>query len=149
MSRDTLYKIVIFVMVVAIAIICGGCKTRIVEVPIETTKYIHKSDTLKETSAQYDSIYVNDSTYIARYDSILKEFRGHYEIRYKILSDTVEKIKEVHDSTRVEIPVRVEVEKDLNWYEEFCMCVGKWTWWIWILLILLGAVILYRKIRKR
>lgn len=140
MKKDTVLKILIFIVVAIIAVAMSSCKTRIIEVPVENTKYVYVKDTLKERSIEYDSIYVNDSTYIEKYDSLLREFKGHYEIRYKLLTDTVEKIKEVHDSTRVEVPVRVEVEKELSGWQKFILAVGPWCFWI-LLLILIAIIV--------
>lgn len=139
MRKDTVIKIVIFVVVGIVAVAMSSCKTRIIEVPIEKTKYVERIDTIIERSMVYDSIYVDDSVYVERYDSFLREFRNHVEYRYKVIHDTTSTVREVHDSTKVEVPVRVEVEKPLTGWQKFILAVGPWCFWI--LLAILAAII--------
>lgn len=143
--KNALYAIVVGL----VAYLLVGCKV-IKEVPVETVRYEQVHDTTRIVLCEYDSIYVQDSVAIERYkDSVDKYYQSHIEWRLRYVHNTVEKVKEIHDSTRVEVPVNVEVEKELTAWESFCLNLGKWTWWFWILLLLVGILWVVKKVYFR
>jgi hypothetical protein len=98
------------VLLVLIALICGGCSTT-KYVPVETIK----RDTVYQSKIEHDSVYLHDSVYVKEWqngDTIYRD-RDRWHTKY------VE--KEVHDtlyqSKTDSIAVPYPVEKELTWWE--------------------------------
>ena len=68
---------------------CNTSKT----IPVETIKEITKTDTLYINNVQYDSIYINHTSNIDRTHDTIKITETMTEYRYKLLRDTIERIK--------------------------------------------------------
>lgn len=149
-------KIAIAIAIAFVLSACGTTKT----VPVETIKEITRTDTIYINNVQYDSIYILkelDKDYRRDLhkrpltintqplvDTIL--IRQHdIEYRYKLLRDTIERIKlEVrHDSIPYEVHITetIEVPRKLTWYDH----ATRATFWL-----LIGFVILwlYRRFHK-
>jgi hypothetical protein len=99
------------VLLVLIALICGGCSTT-KYVPVETIK----RDTVYQSKIERDSVYLHDSVYVKEWqkgDTIYRD-RDRWHTKY------VE--KEVHDtlyqSKTDSIAVPYPVEKELTWWEK-------------------------------
>lgn len=99
------------VLLLLIALICGGCSTT-KYVPVETIK----RDTVYQSKIEHDSVYLHDSVYVKEWqkgDTIYRD-RDRWHTKY------VE--KEVHDtlyqSKTDSIAVPYPVEKELTWWEK-------------------------------
>lgn len=99
---------------------CGASK-HIQAIPVETIKERTKSDTLYINNVQYDSIYISQNRYTDRSKDTILIRQHDVEYRYKLLRDTIERIKlEVrHDSIPYEVRITetIEVPRRLTWYD--------------------------------
>lgn len=100
-----------------------------------------RTDTLRITKQQRDSIYLHDSTYIREKGDTLLIERWHTQYRERLRIDTMYQSKV--DSVPVAYPVTEYVEKQLSWWQRTQMYAGDA-----LLLLLLGGVI-YGFIRLR
>ena len=106
-------KGIILILLLCFTLACTT--TKIVEVPVETTKteYLH--------TIQYDSIYIRDS--IDRYtkgDTVFI-FKQNTQYKYKTKIDTIIQ----RDS--IPVPITVETIKEVNvltWYQKVLMYLG-------------------------
>lgn len=98
-----------------------GCKPteRIVEVPVEVTKYVQRSDTVQVYST--DSIYIrerNDTVWIEKYKTL-------YRDRIQVRVDTVPKVVKVTEKITIEKKVKV---RGVVWWAGIvaiaALCVG-------------------------
>ena len=83
-----------------------GCKPteRIIEVPVEVTKYVQRSDTVQVYST--DSIYIrerNDTVWIEKYKTL-------YRDRIQVRVDTVPKVVKVTEK------ITLEKKNQSSWY---------------------------------
>ena len=102
-------KILILTAVLA-TIFLVGCKPteRIIEVPVEVTRYVQRSDTVQVYST--DSIYIrerNDTVWIEKYKTL-------YRDRIQVRVDTVPKV--------VKVTEKITLEKKIK--GRGCMVVG-------------------------
>ena len=131
-----------------LALLLTSCSSirRVQTIPIETICDHQVHDTLYINKVQYDSIYVSQNHYVDRgKDTIL--IRQHdIEYRYKLLRDTIERIKLVvhHDSIPYEVRITetIEVPRKLTAYDRMTRVV------FWLLLGFL-FLWLYRRLHKR
>lgn len=136
-------KVIVFVIVIVAALSCCSCSvTR--TIPVETIKQVTKTDTLYLNTFRFDSTYVSHDllTYRSRDTILIKE--TNTEIKYKILRDTVERVK--IDIQRDSIPyeVRIETIKEVPRKRNFFDYISYAS-----LGLLIGAVltILYRSLK--
>lgn len=124
---------------------CGSTKRVIESVPVETIKEANIHDTLVIHDVQYDSIYVSQDRFTDRSRDTLLIREKQVEYRYKLLRDTVERVKleVVRDSIPYEVRITetVEVPRPLNWFDHLCR---------YSFFFILGAnlLLLYRFFRK-
>lgn len=114
-----------------------------------TTKYVEvekvHTDTLYMSKVQKDSVYLHDSIFVNQWqsgDTIYQtRDRWHTAWRDRLVTDTLLHI--VRDSVPAPYPViqKVEVEKDLTWWQVLRMNMGD------LLLIIAGGYLLYRLVR--
>lgn len=113
--------------------------------PVETIKKVTKVDTIYLSNIQYDSIYINNVLYTDRSRDTLLIRETNTEFRYKLLRDTVERIKieVVHDSIPYEVRIETvkEVPRKQTWFDNLC----QYTFFLLCGVLLL---LLYRTIRK-
>lgn len=132
---------------VVVGVVCCllfGCKS-IEYVDRVRTEYVH--DTLKVKVIERDSINVRDSvSRVERGDTVWID-RWHREYVDRLVHDTVDRIhfEAVHDT----VPIRVEVPAELTLKEKAYLKVGEWTWWIWIVLLLIGVLWIVKKVYLR
>ena len=117
------------ILTILLTILFSACATRVIEVPIHTTNTeIEFYDRLVRDSVfVHDSVFVkhkNDTIWMERYKTLYKE---------KIVRDSVY----LRDSIRVEVPIIVEVEKDINIFK-------KLRYALYSILVLIGLFALYR-----
>lgn len=98
-----------------------GCKPteRIVEVPVEVTKYVQRSDTVEVYNT--DSIYIrerNDTVWIEKYKTL-------YRDRIRVRVDTVPRIVKVTEKITLEKKVKV---RGFVWWSGIvglaALCIG-------------------------
>lgn len=128
--------------------VCCSCSTtkRITEsVPIETIKEVNIHDTLVIHDVKYDSIYVSQDKYVDRSRDTLLIREQNTIYKYRLLRDTVEKVKleVIHDSIPYEVRIteHVAMTKPPTTFDKVC----KYSFFITIGVFLLT---LYRFIRK-
>lgn len=121
---------------------CGSTKV----VPIETIHEVLKTDTLYINNVQYDSIYVSRDKFIDRTKDTILIRQHDVEYRYKLLRDTIERIKfEVrHDSIPYEIRITetIEVPRKPTWYDY----LTRTTFWLVIGFLFLW---IYKRVHKQ
>lgn len=85
---------------------CGTSK-HIHTIPIETIKEVTRTDTIYINNLQYDSIDVSQDKFIDRSKDTILIRQDDVEYRYKLLRDTIERIKfEVrHDCIPYEVRI--------------------------------------------
>lgn len=98
-----------FLVWISALLLFSSCSTsrRVQTVPIETIKEISRTDTIYINNVQYDSIYVSQDKFIDRTKDTILIRQHDVEYRYKLLRDTIERIKlEVrHDSIPYEVRI--------------------------------------------
>lgn len=132
-----LTKMITFALLV---LILSGCKTKYVTVE----KVSH--DTLWHEHMVRDSVYLHDSIFTVQWmmgDTLrIETERWHTKWRERV----------VHDTTRVvqvdSIPQPYPVEKELSKWEKFCIDYGKVTFGGSIIAVLMGALLVYLKLKK-
>lgn len=148
MKKEVVLKILIFDSIIALALLFAQCK-QIEYITVEKTKNVERIDTFIQKTFEYDSIFIQDSVYREKYDSLWREYQLRKEIHYKILRDTTREKEEIHDTTMVEIPVEIPVEKDLSFKDKLYLWIGKYCWWIVLIAIILFVFNVYRFIMGR
>lgn len=153
MKNETLhilYKVarytVIALAVGFFAAVLFGCKTRVIEVPVERWRTVH--DTTRIVICEYDSIAVQDSVAWEHYrDSVDKYYEMHREIRLRFVHDTVDRKVMVHDS--IEVPVRVEVPAELSVKEKVYLAAGRWLLPLFLILLIAAALAVAWRLWRR
>lgn len=140
-----LQLILILLTLLLVCCSCGSTKRITESVPIETIKQVNIRDTLIIHDVQYDSIYVSQDKFVDRTRDTLLIREKQIEYRYRLLRDTVEKVKleVVHDSIPYEVRIteKVEVTRPPTVFDRLCR---------YSFFFLLGAILflVYRFIRK-
>lgn len=98
--------LIFFLFTSALLTGCGSSK-HIQTMPVETIKELSHTDTLYINNVQYDSIYISQNRYTDRSKDTILIRQHDIEYRYKLLRDTIERIKlEVrHDSIPYEVRI--------------------------------------------
>ena len=101
------------------ALVLTGCATRRQLQVVERITH----DTLYQSNVHYDSIYVSQDKYIDRSRDTLLIKDKTVEYRYRLLRDTVYRVK--IDSIPVirEVEVIREVPRDRNWIDYLCYTI--------------------------
>lgn len=106
----------VWVIVFAVMLLSGCTTTKYVEVERVT------HDTLKITKHQRDSIWMHDSVWVEKDDSIIRIEKWHTKYVEKQVHDTVYQSKT--DSIPVPYPVEKLVEKQLSGWQQFRLWLG-------------------------
>ena len=113
-------KILILTAVLA-TIFLIGCKPteRIIEVPVEVTKYVQRSDTVQVYST--DSIYIRE-----RGDTVwIEKYKTLYRDRIQVRVDTVPKVVKVTEKITLEKKIKV---RGIIWWAGIvglaALCIG-------------------------
>lgn len=127
------------VVVVMVAVLLTACATRTKVVTVQTSR----TDTAYVRQLQHDSIWLHDSIYVEKGDTLRIE-RWHTKYVESIRRDTVYRSKT--DSVPIPYPVEVikEVEKPLSWWQKFRMTLGT----IALGAVGVGIVLLIFKVKK-
>lgn len=143
---------IITTLLIAITLVCCSCSStkRISEsVPIETVKEVNIHDTLVIHDVQYDSIYVSQDLYTDRSRDTMLIREKQVEYRYRLLRDTVERVR--FELLRDSIPYEVritetkEIQRPLTFYDRLTRSV----FWFVIGILLCAIVFRLRKVFKR
>ena len=124
---------------------CGSTKAVTESVPIETIKEVNIHDTLVIHDVKYDSIYVSQDKYVDRSRDTLLIREQNTIYKYRLLRDTIEKVKleVIHDSIPYEVRIteKVEVTRPPTLFDSLCR---------YSFFFLLGGILflVYRFIRK-
>lgn len=104
---------------------CSVTKT----IPIETIRSKTKVNTIYLSNVQYNSIYVSQDLFTDRTKDTILIRQHDVEYRYKMIRDTVERVKiEIQrDSIPYEISIETieEVPRKRNWFD-----ISAYTWMI-------------------
>ena len=123
---------------VAVAMLLTACKTT-QYVPIETVR----TDTVRITRQQYDSIYVHDSICQKEKGDTLLIERWHTRYKEKLVHDTIYQHR--IDSVPQPYPVPEYIEKKLNWWQRLRLRMGE----IAMIFLIAAAGIGVWKFKKR
>lgn len=100
---------------------CSVTKT----IPVETIKEVTRTDTLYINNVQYDSIYVSQDLFTDRSKDTILIRQHDVEYRYKMIRDTIERVKieVVHDSIPYEVRITEtkQVEYIPPWIKSFAL----------------------------
>lgn len=137
-------KVIVFVIVIVAALSCCSCSvTR--TIPVVTIKQVTKTDTLYLNTIRFDSSYVSHGLLTDRSRDTILIKETNTEIRYKILCDTIERVKIEIQRDSIPYEVRIETIKEVprkrNWFDILCL-------YSFILLIVSLLFFLYKAIRK-
>ncbi len=120
------------ILTILLTVLFSACATRVIEVPIHTTNTeIEFYDRLVRDSVYiHDSVFIkhkNDTIWMERYKTLYKE---------KVVRDSVY----LRDSIRVEVPIIVEVEKEISFFDRV-------KYGIYALLLILLIISIYKVVR--
>lgn len=140
-----LQLILILLTLLLVCCSCGSTKAVTESVPIETIKEVNIHDTLVIHDVKYDSIYVSQDKYVDRSRDTLLIREQNTIYKYRLLRDTIEKVKleVIHDSIPYEVRIteKVEVTRPPTLFDSLCR---------YSFFFLLGGILflVYRFIRK-
>lgn len=104
-------------LLLTLAFMLSGCKTKYVTVPEYHTEYIHKTDSF----VKKDSVYLKDSIFVVQkgdtiyYNKVT--YKERYRNVYKFKTDTIFKADSIH--------IPYPVVKELSKNEQRLMDIGK------------------------
>lgn len=123
------YRVIIGLLLLLLTTTFFGCG-KTVYVPVENTRVEYRDKML------YDSIHIVDSIYVKDKGDTIWLTKWRTEYRDRVKTDSVI----IRDSIQVPYPVEVikQVEKELNWWQQFRMylgnvcliIIGGWLAWI-------------------
>lgn len=133
-----LVHVLILAFAIVFCLLLAGCSVT-KTIPVETVKEVTRTDTLYINNVQYDSIYVSQDLFTDRSKDTILIRQHDVEFRYKLLRDTVERVKieVVRDSIPYEVRIETikEVPRKRNWFDILCyICFG---------VVLYGIIILF------
>lgn len=113
-------KVIVFVIVIVAALSCCSCSvTR--TIPVETIKQVTKTDTLYLNTFRFDSTYVSHDLLTDRSRDTILIKETNTEIRYRILRDTIARVKIEIQRDSIPYEVRIETIKEVprkrNWLD--------------------------------
>lgn len=147
MERKSLWLLWIVLMIL-VAVAATSCSKK-VYIPVETIneKIVFKTDTLRQMTVRYDSIYLRDSVaLIMRNDTVfLTKYKD--QVKYLYRTDTIHHTSTDSINVYIEKPVPYEVEKivyvdkPLKWWQKTLM-------WMGVLVLILIGYLIYRVAKK-
>lgn len=115
-----------------VSTLMAGCAT---ERPLQVVDHIQR-DTIYKNKVRYDSIYIDHrQTSYQQSDTVYLE-TTRYEYKYKLLRDTVYRVRIDTIPVIKEVEVVKEVPRPLSWYDHLARAA------LWLLI---GALLLYKK----
>ena len=124
-------------LVILVAVLLVGCKTKERVVTVETVR----TDTTYITKHQRDSVWLHDSIHVTEKGDTIRIERWHTKYVEKATHDTLYQHKT--DSVPVPYPVEKLVERELSWWQQTRMHLGE------ALLALAGIAVVVFVIRRK
>lgn len=144
--KESVCAIIIFIAACIVCAFATSC-TKKVYVPVESIKenIVYKTDTLREVTHRYDSIFVRDSVALVQRNDTVFLTKWREQVKYLYRTDTVYQARTDSISVYQEKPVPYEVIKEvpraLSWWQKTLI-------WLGVAFFVLLAFIIYRIIRK-
>ena len=124
------------IIAIALCALFGSCTT---------TKYVpvieHRTDTVRITQQQRDSIYLHDSIRVSEKGDTIRIEKWHTKYVEKATHDTLNQA--THDTIPHPNPVEKLVERELTWWQQTRMHLGE------ALLALAGIAVVVFVIRRK
>lgn len=144
-----------FCLVILVAFLLVGCKTKYVTVPEVHEHWHHTTDTIHKTDSIIDrqttTIREVDSATMARYGIQMKDMQRAWIIETNRLQRELSELRQSHTDTiheRDSIPYPVEVEKEvpaqLSWWQQTRLHIANIMLW----LLGIGGVVFVFKRKK-
>ena len=108
-----------FCLVILVAVLMAGCKTKERVVTVEKVR----NDTTYITKHQRDSVWLHDSIHVTEKGDTIRIERWHTKYIEKATHDTLYQHKT--DSVPVPYPVEKLVERELTWWQQTRMHLGE------------------------
>ena len=108
-----------FCLVILVAVLMAGCKTKERVVTVERVR----TDTTYITKHQRDSVWLHDSIHVTEKGDTIRIERWHTKYIEKATHDTLYQHKT--DSVPVPYPVEKLVERELTWWQQTRMHLGE------------------------
>ena len=126
-----------FCLVIFVALIIVGCKTKERVVTVEKVR----NDTTYITKHQRDSVWLHDSIHVTEKGDTIRIERWHTKYIEKATHDTL--YKATHDTIPQPYPVEKLVERELTWWQQTRMHLGE------ALLALAGIAVVVFVIKRK
>ena len=126
-----------FCLVILVALLMAGCKTKERVVTVEKVR----TDTTYITKHQRDSVWLHDSIHVTEKGDTIKIEKWHTKYVEKATHDTLYQHKT--DSVPVPYPVEKLVERELSWWQQTRMHLGE------ALLALAGIAVVVFVVRRK
>ena len=126
-----------FCLVILVAVLMAGCKTKERVVAVEKVR----NDTTYITKHQRDSVWLHDSIHVTEKGDTIKIEKWHTKYVEKATHDTLYQHKT--DSVPVPYPVEKLVERELSWWQQTRMHLGE------ALLAIAGIAVVVFVVRRK
>ena len=126
-----------FCIVILVALLMAGCKTKERVVTVEKVR----TDTTYITKHQRDSVWLHDSIHVTEKGDTIRIERWHTKYVEKATHDTL--YQATHDTIPQPYPVEKLVERELTWWQQTRMHLGE------ALLALAGIAVVVFVIRRK
>jgi uncharacterized protein YcfL len=126
-----------FCLVILVAVLLVGCKTKERVVTVEKVR----TDTTYITKHQRDSVWLHDSIHVTEKGDTIRIEKWHTKYVEKATHDTLYQHKT--DSVPVPYPVEKLVERELTWWQQTRMHLGE------ALLALAGIAVVVFVVRRK
>ena len=108
-----------FCLVILVALLFVGCKTKKRVVTVETVR----NDTTYIMKHQRDSVWLHDSIHVTEKGDTIKIEKWHTKYIEKATHDTL--YQATHDTIPQPYPVEKLVERELSWWQQTRMHLGE------------------------
>ena len=126
-----------FCLVILVAVLMAGCKTKERVVTVEKVR----NDTTYITKHQRDSVWLHDSIHVAEKGDTIRIERWRTKYVEKATHDTL--YQATHDTIPQPYPVEKLVERELSWWQQTRMHLGE------ALLALVGIAVVVFVVRRK
>ena len=126
-----------FCLVILVALLLVGCKTKERVVTVEKVR----NDTTYITKHQRDSVWLHDSIHVTEKGDTIRIERWHTKYVEKATHDTL--YQATHDTIPQPYPVEKLVERDLSWWQQTRIHLGE------ALLALAGIAVVLFVIKRK
>ena len=126
-----------FCLVILVALLMAGCKTKERVVTVEKVR----NDTTYITKHQRDSVWLHDSIHVTEKGDTIRIEKWHTKYVEKATHDTL--YQATHDTIPQPYPVEKLVERELSWWQQTRMHLGE------ALLALAGIAVVVFVVRRK